>query len=268
MKTLLALRAALAAGELPEKLREIEAFANTDDSKLLMTAIFAGFPSATADLATKFRAIVPEIESLLFHEPGRERMELHGPGFVECKVGGATYRVGHFSFFQVNRFLVDELVREVVESEANSRLAVDLFAGVGLFSVPLAKRFERIVAVEANPAAARDLEANISDSAGAQRPIRSKCGQRKWKRFLEKYREKPQLIVLDPPRAGLMPGSAKHLARIGPAHITYISCDPPTLARDLAALADAGYDVSDVHLFDLFPQTFHMETVVRLRRRQ
>ena len=65
-----------------------------------------------------------------------------------------------------------------------------------------------------------------------------------------------------------MPGSAKHLARIGPARITYISCDPPTLARDLAALSGVGYDVSDVHLFDLFPQTFHMETVVRLRRRQ
>jgi 23S rRNA (uracil1939-C5)-methyltransferase len=85
--------------------------------------------------------------------------------------------------------------------------------------------------------------------------------------FLQKMKEKPDLVVLDPPRAGLTPGTIKHLARIAPARITYVSCDPPTLARDLAALVKSGYDISSVHLFDLFPQTFHMEAVVGLRRR-
>jgi 23S rRNA (uracil1939-C5)-methyltransferase len=86
--------------------------------------------------------------------------------------------------------------------------------------------------------------------------------------FLERFKEKPDLIVADPPRAGLSPGVVKQLARIKPARITYISCEPPTLARDLAELLKAGYEISAIHLFDLFPQTFHMEAVVLLRRTQ
>jgi 23S rRNA (uracil1939-C5)-methyltransferase len=266
LKTLLALRAALAAGALPRELREVEAFGGASDSKLLVTCLFAGFPSKHAEVAEQFRRILPEIESLLFHSPGRERMELHGPGFVECEAAGSTYRVGHFSFFQVNRFLVDELVREVVESEAEGRLAVDLFAGVGLFCVPLAKRFKRVVAVESNPAATRDLEENIAghDTLGG-RTVEVRTAE--VEQFLQKYRERPEFVLLDPPRAGLEPEAVKHLSRIAPDRITYVSCDPPTLARDLGALEKSGYEIAALHLFDLFPQTFHMETVARLRRR-
>jgi 23S rRNA (uracil1939-C5)-methyltransferase len=266
LKTLLALRAGAAAGMLPRELREIEAFAGADDSKLLVTATFAGFPARAQELVEKLRGILPEIESLLFHDPTRERMELDGPGYIECEAAGSTYRVGHFSFFQVNRFLAGELVRAVAENEADGRLALDLFAGVGLFSVPLAKRFARVIAVESNPAAARDLEANTSGRiARSGRVIEVRSAD--VEEFLAKLKERPELVVLDPPRAGLTPGTIKHLARVAPARITYVSCDPPTLARDLAALAKAGYDISGVHLFDLFPQTFHMETVVSLRRR-
>jgi 23S rRNA (uracil1939-C5)-methyltransferase len=266
LKTLLALRAGAAAGMLPREMREIEAFAGGDDSKLLITATFAGFPPRAQELVEKLRGILPEIESLLFHDPTRERMELDGPGFVECEAAGSTYRVGHFSFFQVNRFLAGELARVVAEEEADGRLAFDLFAGVGLFSVPLAKRFARVIAVESNPAAARDLEANTSGRiARSGRIIEVRSAD--VEQFLTKLKERPELVVLDPPRAGLTPGIIKQLARIAPARITYVSCDPPTLARDLAAFTKAGYDISGVHLFDLFPQTFHMETVVSLRRR-
>ncbi len=266
LKTLLALRTAAAAGMLPRELREIEAFAGGNDSKLLITATFAGFPPRAQELVDKLRGVLPEIESLLFHDPTRERMELDGPGFVECEAAGATYRVGHFSFFQVNRFLVGELARVVAEDEVEGRLALDLFAGVGLFSLPLAKRFARVVAVESNPAAARDLEANTSGRvARSGRVIEVRSAD--VEEFLAKLKEKPELVVLDPPRAGLTPGTIKHLARTGPPRITYVSCDPPTLARDLAVFAKAGYDIAGVHLFDLFPQTFHMETVVSLRRR-
>ncbi|HXA77437.1 MAG TPA: class I SAM-dependent RNA methyltransferase [Candidatus Acidoferrales bacterium] len=266
LKTLLALRTAAAAGMLPRELREIEAFGGGNDSKLLVTATFAGFPARAQELVDKLRGILPEIESLLFHDPTRGRMELDGPGYIECEAAGATYRVGHFSFFQVNRFLVGELARAVAEDEAEGRLALDLFAGVGLFCLPLAKRFARVVAVESNPAAARDLEANTSGRvARGSRVIEVRSAD--VEEFLAKLKEKPELVVLDPPRAGLTPGTIKHLARMGPARITYVSCDPPTLARDLAALANTGYDIAGVYWFDLFPQTFHMETVVRLRRR-
>lgn len=261
LKTLLALRGALAAGALPGGLREIEAFVDATDTKLLLTATLAGFPSRAAEHAETFRRAAPEIVSLLFHDPSRDRMELFGPGFLDYEAGGMSYRVGHFSFFQVNRFLVEELVREVAEREDSGRLALDLFAGVGLFSVPLAARFERVVSVESNPAAARDLDTNTRGRG----TIEARTAE--VERFLERTKERPELVVLDPPRAGVTPEAIQRIAKVAPGRVTYVSCEPPTLARDLASFAKAGYDCTDIHLFDLFPQTFHMETVVRLRRR-
>lgn len=261
LKTLLALRESLAAGLLPRGLREIEAFTDATDSKLLLTATFSGFPSRCAEHAETFRRVAPEMASLLFHDPGKDRMELMGPGFLDYQVGDIAYRIGHFSFFQVNRFLIEDLVREVVANDAGGRLALDLFAGVGLFSIPLARRFERVVSVESNPAASRDLETNMRGQGTIE--VRTADVER----FLARNRERPELVVLDPPRSGLEPGTAELIAKLGAARITYVSCDPPTLSRDLASFSRAGYDCSEMHLFDLFPQTFHMETVVRLVRR-
>ena len=259
-KTLEALRGALAADEWPGWLREIEAFAGVGDTKLLLTATWDRFPSRAAELPEKMRRLLPELESLLLRDRSRERMALDGPGFVDYEAGGRTYRVGHFSFFQVNRFLVDELIREVAEKDESGSLALDLFAGVGMFAAPLGERFAHVVAVEANPAAVRDCEAIVRPTSHVE--VRSADVEQ----FLGSYQDKPELVVLDPPRTGLTPGAAKHLARIAPARITYVSCEPPTLARDLAILVGAGYEIADFHLFDLFPQTFHMEAVARLRR--
>ncbi len=261
LKTLLTFRKALGSGALPRELREVEAFADAEDTKLLLTATFAGFPSRIAEVAEKIRTLAPETESLLLHDPGRERMELSGPGFITYNAAGAAYRVGHFSFFQVNRFLVDGLASQVVEHEEPGRLAIDLFAGVGLFSVPLAEKFERVIAVESNPAAVRDLGVNVAGKGAVQ--VRTA----EVERFLETNKEKPDLVVLDPPRAGVEPSALAKLAHLGAERVTYVSCEPPTLARDLAVLTGAGYQISEVHLFDLFPQTFHMETVVRLRQK-
>ena len=226
-----------------------------------LTATFAGFPARAADLAETIRAILPETASLLFHDPGRERMELVGPGFIEYEAAGPTYRVGHFSFFQVNRFLCDELAATCGRERSRAAWRSISLPEWDFSRVPLAKHFEHVVAVESNPAAARDLEVKLPRRAAAA----SKCARRTSSAFLEKYKDKPDLVVLDPPRAGLDPGAAKRLLRIAPERITYVSCEPPTLARDLAALVQGGYEISGIHLFDLFPQTFHMETVVRLR---
>jgi 23S rRNA (uracil1939-C5)-methyltransferase len=269
LKTLLALREALASGALPRELREIEAFSNEGpgdlaplaNAKLLLTATFAGFPSRIAEHAETIRGIVPEAASILFHDPSHDRMELFGPGFLETEAAGTKYRVGHFSFFQVNRSLVDDLVQTVCDNESG-RLALDLFAGVGLFSIPLAKHFERVISVESNPAATRDLEINMRGLSSIT--VRTADVER----FLERNKERPELVVLDPPRDGLAPEASKRLGRLQSARITYVSCEPPTLARDLAVLVQGGYEPTEIHLFDLFPQTFHMETVVRLRRRE
>lgn len=131
-----------------------------------------------------------------------------------------------------------------------------------------------MVAVDGNAAATRDLRANVE---AADANVVSQLSSVDV--FLHRFREKPNLVVLDPPRAGLGPESAARLAALGPAEIAYLSCDPATLARDLAVFLGSAkspapsvpprkmkYTITEMHLFDLFPQTYHLETLVRLRR--
>jgi 23S rRNA (uracil1939-C5)-methyltransferase len=144
---------------------------------------------------------------------------------------------------------------------------------VGFFTLPLARTFRKVVSVDANLAATRDLYAN-AESAGVEITSHNVHVEE----FLGKTQERPDFVSLDPPRAGLGAEAAAKLAALGAPEMAYLSCDPSTLARDLAALtgsskkASAGgaaairYEISEMHLFDLFPQTFHIEALVRLRR--
>jgi 23S rRNA (uracil1939-C5)-methyltransferase len=257
----------LHSGKLPPELREIEVFADHDDDRLLLNLDLDGANGAAADLAATFRAALPSVETTLLHDRRTDHFELVGPGYIKYRVGDATYRIGHLSFFQVNRFVLDELVRAVV-GDARGKVALDLFAGVGLFSVPLANRFERLIAVEANEAAARDLESNLQASGAASPNLR----QTTVEAFLEQWHERPDLVVLDPPRTGVAARALARLIKIAPQEIIYLSCDPATLARDLAILTgDAqnprSYQISELHLVDIFPQTYHIEALVRLSRR-
>jgi len=147
-------------------------------------------------------------------------------------------------------------------------LALDLFAGVGLFTVPLTSRFDRVIGVEANLAASKDLEINLQSSGGKSPTHRHATAED----FLMHWHETPDLVVLDPPRAGIEPELLARLAKLAPWRINYVSCDPATLARDLAGLvgtteAPGPYEIRDINLFDIFPQTYHMEVLVRLKRR-
>ncbi|HYL46991.1 MAG TPA: TRAM domain-containing protein, partial [Candidatus Limnocylindrales bacterium] len=130
LNALQAVRAALAQEILPRELREIEAFTSegpdSGDAKLLLTFSFAGFPSRAKELAEQIRGLIPHAESILLFDPSRERMELFGPGYIETTVGAAKFRAGHFSFFQVNRFLIEELARRVAQDEGGGRVALDL----------------------------------------------------------------------------------------------------------------------------------------------
>lgn len=259
------LRKAILGGSLPSSLREIEAFAYTPESgaesRLLLTAHFAGFPPQLEACAEEFRQAVPGIASLVLYDVRGDDMKLDGPGYIEYEAAGSRFRVGHFSFFQVNRFLAGDLARAVTQADApGGKLALDLFAGVGLFTLPLARRFERVIAVESNPAAARDLESNARGGGAIQ--VRSSEAHS----FLARLKDTPDLVVVDPPRSGLEPELIARLAKLSPRKIIYVSCEPPTLARDLASLVRAGYAVKSFELFDLFPQTFHMETVARVEK--
>jgi 23S rRNA (uracil1939-C5)-methyltransferase len=171
-------------------------------------------------------------------------------------------------FFQINRHLLPELARIATFGRAG-RLAWDLFAGVGLFSRALASSFQQVVAVEAAESAATDL-------ARALKGAEPRTGQSGYRAvasttldFLQSavlQRERPDLIVMDPPRAGVGAEVCALLNRLQTQEIVYVSCDPVTLARDLALLIADGYRLAELHLVDMFPQTFHMETVAILRR--
>jgi 23S rRNA (uracil1939-C5)-methyltransferase len=260
------------SGRLPEGIQEIEAFADSADEKIALNVAFEKFPKPAQELASAFREALPEIESLLLLDQKKNRFELTGPGYLTHEAGGYKYRVSHLSFFQVNRFLIEDLLKTVT-ANARGALALDLYSGVGFFTLPLAKTFQRVVSVDANLAATRDLHAN-AEIAGVTIIAHNEHAEE----FLKKTEERPEFAVLDPPRAGLGAEAARKLAELGAKEIVYLSCDPSTLARDLAVLTGSPrkpreitapsirYEVTEMHAFDLFPQTFHIETLVRLRR--
>ena len=263
--TLARLRGLLERREIPAALAEVEAFADGEDERILLSTSFTNFGGNTAQtLGGLLREAIPAIESLLLHDASRDRFELLGPGYLRYTVGERRYRVGHLSFFQVNRYLVGALAQRAT-AEATGQLALDLYAGVGLFSLPLAASFERVVAVEGNPAATRDLEDNARSAAGRGGAIDVRTEDAEV--FLPRTHERPDLILLDPPRAGLSDAVRARLLATGALDIRYVSCDPATLARDLKGLCET-YEVAGIELFDLFPQSFHVETLVRLRRRE
>jgi 23S rRNA (uracil1939-C5)-methyltransferase len=260
------------SGALPTGILEIEAFADSADEKIALNVAFEKFTKPASELASTFQTALPQLESLLLLDQKKNRFELTGPGYLYHQAGGYKYRVSHLSFFQVNRFLVEDMLKTVT-ADAQGELALDLYSGVGFFTLPLAKTFQRVVSVDANLAATRDLFAN-AEAAGVTIPTHNEHAEE----FLEKTEEKPDFVVLDPPRAGLGAEASEKLAELAALEIVYLSCDPSTLARDLAVLTGsprkpkeiAGpsvrYQITEMHLFDLFPQTFHIETLVRLRR--
>jgi len=266
-ETLATLRTMVAAGKTLAAIDEIEAFADAADEKILLNLSSERLTASPQTIASALRAALPSVESILVQDRRADKFELFGPGYLSYSAGGAEFRVGHLSFFQVNRFLIDALVESVI-GDSKGRLALDLFAGVGLFTVALTKRFDRVMGVESNLAAAKDLEVNLQSSGGVSPTHRHATAEA----FLAHWQERPDLVVLDPPRAGVEPETLARLKKLAPWRINYLSCDPATLARDLAALvggqeAPGPYEIRDINLFDIFPQTYHMEALVRLKRR-
>jgi 23S rRNA (uracil1939-C5)-methyltransferase len=248
---------------------EIELFTNSTQDSILLTLWTGGnLPTASKQLRTlwpQLQAQLPKLigMSLFSAERGKQQSKLlaHcGEQSLIYTTAGHDYRVGLGSFFQVNRFLVDALV-EHVTGLSSGALAWDLYAGVGLFSVALASRFDQIVAVESAPSAVCDLRHNIQ---GKHHRIVASSTLDFLRRAHSSKEKAPDFIIVDPPRAGLGKEVTTLLAAIRPGHITYVSCDPATLSRDLKSLLDSGYHLTSMRMVDLFPQTFHLESVATL----
>jgi len=253
------------AGKVVEGVREVEFFANADDTKLLIEILCA--PEARRATVRgwieELCASMPEIAGVVaFREPQKgvqERLVAAGASELTYQTKKAAYRVSAGAFFQTNRFLTDELV-DVVTAGRSGELAIDLYAGVGLFSTALACDIRHVVSVEMSQISSNDLRYNL--------PANGKAVQAAAEQYLTKAvsTEKPDLIIVDPPRSGLGDTTARAMANMAAPRVTYVSCDPATLARDLVPLQAAGYRVEELHLVDLFPQTYHLETVAHLIR--
>ncbi|MGO8757174.1 MAG: 23S rRNA (uracil(1939)-C(5))-methyltransferase RlmD [Terracidiphilus sp.] len=266
-------KAAIAAGEIArglaarERPDEIALFCDAEETTLLVSATVAdGRHAGLEEFARALAEKIPETKGVELATPGGKGREARsvarwGASSLVYRAAGREYRVDQGAFFQANRWLVDGLVERVTGGRSGKR-AWDLFAGVGLFAKRLAERFERVAAVEAAPAAIGALAANLRGTGAAA--VKASTLE-----FLMSARkdERPELIVADPPRTGLGAETTALLAEIASPALVYVSCDPATLARDLRALAGAEYEIDRVTLVDLFPQTFHVETVTELRRR-
>jgi 23S rRNA (uracil1939-C5)-methyltransferase len=250
-------------------LREIEFFADPEDEHLLVEVycVHDLKRDVAEQLALALQAAIPQALGVtVFPEPTSGAPLQHDPEALACtgasalayKTLGATYRVSAGSFFQTNRHVTDELVRIVTQGRSG-RTGLDLYAGVGLFSVVLSREFERIIAVESSLQSHADLTYNVPANV---KTVRSTVDQ-----YLRNVTgSRADFVVVDPPRGGLGERVAKALAGLNAPHLTYVSCDPATLARDLVPLLAAGYHVEQAHLVDLFPQTFHIESVFCLAR--
>jgi 23S rRNA (uracil1939-C5)-methyltransferase len=267
----LLVKASLACADLARQFKpsvrpaSLALFCNAEESALLAT-LFAAHPARARfeEFARAFAQRIPELAGaeLAIESRGREPQRTiaqWGDGSIAYRAAGFEYRVDHGAFFQVNRWLVDALVDRVTANHAGA-LAWDLFAGVGLFTRRLASTFDRVVAVESAPTATAALAHNLSGT-------RTTAIQSDALAFLRRntHGPRPDLVIVDPPRTGLAPQVCVLLAEIAPPVMAYVSCDPATLARDLRALLASGFTIQSVTLADLFPQTYHLETVVHLQ---
>lgn len=182
---------------------------------------------------------------------------------LSLSVRGEFYAYNAEAFFQINPSLLGALIDFAI-ADAAGESVLDLYCGVGLFTLPLARRFERVVGVEANSVATRFARRNLQ-RAGLTNANVITASVTDW--FRRDAKGPVDFVLLDPPRAGAESAVIKGIIDLKPAQISYVSCDHATLARDLKKLVAGGYEVEALAAFDLFPQTHHVETVVRLGAR-
>jgi 23S rRNA (uracil1939-C5)-methyltransferase len=246
---------------VPAGVHEIEFFANHDDSRLLLE-VYGDLDGAIArQFLQALQSHLSEVAGAVFFPATQGNTRAGGTlgdPFLVYAAGDKSFRVTAGAFFQTNRHLANNLLKTVV-TDLRGKTALDLYAGGGLFANHLAERFAQVIAVESSPASLADLEFNGAKNVTA-------VGTTAEQFLLTAAKLNAEVVIVDPPRAGLGDKTAGLLASLLVPRIAYLSCDPATLARDLRVLLQSGYRVEEVHFFDLFPQTFHIESLVRLAR--
>lgn len=192
------------------------------------------------------------------HSPG-----LFEPNEISFTAAGEKFAYSAEVFFQGNRSLIPALL-ETALGDASGANALDLYCGVGLFSLPLARRFEKVIGVEENPLSVKFAKKNAYENGIKNLQFKTESVRR----FLANGGLKNvDFVLLDPPRAGTEKDTIHNLIGLGAANISYVACEPSVLARDLKRFDENGYKIDSITAIDLFPQTHHVETVARLSKR-
>lgn len=201
------------------------------------------------------------------HLTEEDALVMAGEDHLWMRVLERDFRVSAGSFFQVNTAMAEKMVQHLLEKlPAPAQTVLDVYCGVGLFSAFLAPRCERLIGVESSPSACEDFATNLDEfdhvelyEAAAEEVIPALVGR--IDRAASPKGDNPSYVLADPPRAGLDKRALDGIRQLTPQVIAYVSCDPSTLARDAARLVAGGYRLVDVTPFDLFPQTYHIESI-------
>jgi 23S rRNA (uracil1939-C5)-methyltransferase len=213
--------------------------------------------------ATEYRGVTGDVGSVLEPTGAQHSREL------SRTVLDDTYRFSAACFFQANIPVTAAMVEEVNgiadQAQGAPGIAIDLYCGVGLFTVPLARRFPRVIGVESYHPAAEYAKHNLA-SAGLGNTHVAAAPVEQWLGGDRSPLGHVALVVFDPPRTGAGADVIAGILRLKPAHVTAVACDPATFARDLRGLCDGGYRLASLRAFDLFPQTHHVEIIAHLIR--
>jgi 23S rRNA (uracil1939-C5)-methyltransferase len=180
---------------------------------------------------------------------------------IEIASFNEKYRFSARSFFQGNKYLLDKLIETAI-GDASGKNALDLYCGVGFFSLPLARQFEHVIGVEENGEAIEFAERNATNAGLNNIEFRAESVRRYLSNIVDAELD---FVLLDPPRAGTEKDTIMNLIRLRPKQISYVACEPSVLARDLKRFVENGYSITSITAVDLFPQTHHVETVVQLK---
>jgi len=231
---------------------------------------------ALRDLAARLRVAFPEIRSVVRQvnegragvAAGEYEEVLAGERTIEEQLGGYRFEISARAFFQTNTSQAEKLYARVLEDAAlsGSGVVFDLFSGTGTISILMSSKARKVYGIESNPDAVADAVRNaalnnVTTCEFVQGEVRDVLARP------PVVHVRPEVVIVNPPRAGVHPALIKRLLRLEPPRIVYVSCNPTTLARDLAALAEGGYSFRRAVPVDMFPHTAHIESVALMERR-
>lgn len=245
----------------------------------MMLALFAteapegSLEKAVQDLVSRITEKFPQVQSLLWLEntdwADRTQSEkshvLSGRDFIYDEMSGYRFRIWFDTFFQTNPTQAQKLVDialEMAEPKKTEKM-IDLFCGVGTFSLPFAARVDALVGIEIVEKSIESAKRNVEDNGISNASFLAKDARKGIDEVLESFGA-PELLLLDPPRSGAGGKVMRRIGRSQPERIIYVSCNPVTLATDMKELVPLGYELKRVQPVDLFPHTFHVECVAEL----